>query len=160
MILKHTQAELKTKKAEDHDAERQAVPRSGSSFNRINVFTAKPTPAAQTQAPKAQIMVAAQQQLPLPSVFNPQAAPTNTRPGLPPSYVLLPSMTCPDTRPPSSQHPVPAPGFLPYQPFQAQPVPIGGPSAFLLCQLLTYLDLRYSLCGGPQEACPPCLAMV
>lgn len=28
-----------------------------NSFNRVNVSTAKPTPAAQTPAPKAQIMV-------------------------------------------------------------------------------------------------------
>ncbi|XP_044216357.1 protein transport protein Sec24-like At3g07100 [Thunnus albacares] len=56
---------------------------------------------------------------------------SNTRPGLPPSsHVLLPSVTRHATRPSYPQHPAPAPGFLPHQPFQPQPVPIGGPSAF------------------------------
>ncbi|KAM7370685.1 hypothetical protein PAMP_010212 [Pampus punctatissimus] len=114
-----------------------------NSFNRVAVSTAKPTPAAQAHAPKAQIMsqyqapsapsqVAAQQQPPLPSIFNPQAAPTNTGPGvLPPSaHVLPPSATRPAMRPSYPQHPAPAPGFLPHQPFQPQPVPVGRPSAF------------------------------
>uniref|UniRef100_A0A3B4V7W7 Protein transport protein Sec31A n=1 Tax=Seriola dumerili TaxID=41447 RepID=A0A3B4V7W7_SERDU len=112
-----------------------------NSFNRVNVSTAKPTPAAQTTAPKAQIMsqyqpsapsqVAAQAQPPMPSVFTPQAAPANTGPGLPPSsHVLPPSATRPAMRPSYPQHPAPAPGFLPHQPFQPQPMPMGGLSAF------------------------------
>ncbi|KAM9336115.1 protein transport protein Sec31A [Symphorus nematophorus] len=106
-----------------------------NSFNRVNVSTAKPAPAA--AAPKAQVMsqyqpsAPAQQQPPLPSVFTPQAAPTNTGPGLPPSsHVLPPSTTRPSMRPSYPQHPAPAPGFLPHQPFQPQPMPMGGPSAF------------------------------
>ncbi|XP_033467620.2 protein transport protein Sec31A isoform X1 [Epinephelus lanceolatus] len=110
-----------------------------NSFNRVSVSTAKPTPAAQAAAPKAQIMSqyqpsappqAAQPQPPVPSFFNPQA-PTNTGPGLPPSsHVLPPSTTRPTLRPSYPQHPAPAPGFLPHQPFQPQPMPIGGPSGF------------------------------
>ncbi|KAF3704316.1 Protein transport protein Sec31B SEC31-like protein 2 SEC31-related protein B SEC31B-1 [Channa argus] len=112
-----------------------------NSFNRVNVSTSKPTPAAQTNAPKSQIMsqyqpsapsqVPAQPQLPVPSLFNPQATPANTGPGLPlSSHALPPSATRPAMRPSYPQHPAPAPGFLPQQPFQPQPVPMGRPSAF------------------------------
>ncbi|XP_029977381.1 protein transport protein Sec31A-like isoform X3 [Sphaeramia orbicularis] len=128
-----------------------------NSYNRPNVSTAKPTPAAQTPAPKAQIMsqyqppapsqVAPQQQPQVPSLFTPQVVPANTGPGLPPSsHVLPPSAPRPTMRPSYPQHPAPAPGFiptvvaqyndtrkmlnsfLPHQPFQPQPMP--GPSAF------------------------------
>lgn len=48
----------------------------------------------------------------MPSVFTPQAPPTNTGPGLPPSsHVLPPSATRPAMRPSYPQHPAPAPGF-------------------------------------------------
>ncbi|XP_037610987.1 protein transport protein Sec31A isoform X2 [Sebastes umbrosus] len=111
-----------------------------NSFNRVDVSTAKPTPAAPTPATKAQIMSqyqpsaasqAAQQQPPISSFFTPQA-PTNSGPGLPPySHVLPPNATRPALRPPYPQHPAPAPGFLPHQPFQPQPpMSIGGPSGF------------------------------
>ncbi|KAE8284134.1 Protein transport protein Sec31A SEC31-like protein 1 SEC31-related protein A [Larimichthys crocea] len=110
-----------------------------NSFNRVNASATKPAAPAQTPAPKAQVMsqyqpsgpsqMAAQQQPPMPSVFTPQPAPTNTRPGLPPSsHAMPPSATRPSVRPSYPQHPAPAPGFLPHQPFQPQPV--GGPSAF------------------------------
>uniref|UniRef100_A0A8C4I8N4 Protein transport protein Sec31A n=1 Tax=Dicentrarchus labrax TaxID=13489 RepID=A0A8C4I8N4_DICLA len=73
-----------------------------------------------------------QPQPPMPSVFTPSAAPINTGPGLPPSsHVLPPSATRPAMRPSYPQHPAPfLSGFLPHQPFQPQPMPIGGPSAF------------------------------
>ncbi|XP_068438639.1 protein transport protein Sec31A isoform X2 [Clinocottus analis] len=110
-----------------------------NSLNRGQVPTAKPTPAAQTLTPKAQIMSqyqpsappqAAQQQPPMPSIFTPQAPP-NTGPGLPPfSHVQPPSGTRPALRPSYPQHPAPAPGFLPHQPFQPQRMAIGGPSGF------------------------------
>ncbi|AWP17855.1 Protein transport protein Sec31A [Scophthalmus maximus] len=111
------------------------------SFNRVNVSTAKTAPAAQAPAPKAQIMsqyqpsapsqVAAQSQPPMPSVFTRQAPPTNTGPGLPPSsHVLPPGAARPAMRPSYPQHPAPAPGFLPPQPFQPHPMSMGGPSAF------------------------------
>ncbi|XP_034414373.1 protein transport protein Sec31A isoform X2 [Cyclopterus lumpus] len=101
--------------------------------NRVNVPTAKPTPAAQIPTPKAQIMYqpsatsqASQQQPAMPSIFTPQAPP-----GLPPfSHVLPPSGTRPALRPSYPQHPAPAPGFLPHQPFQPQPMAVGGPSGF------------------------------
>uniref|UniRef100_A0A665X4Y5 Protein transport protein Sec31A n=1 Tax=Echeneis naucrates TaxID=173247 RepID=A0A665X4Y5_ECHNA len=112
-----------------------------NSFNRVNVSTAKPTPAPQIPAPKAQTMgqyqpspapqVAAPPQPPMPSVFTPQAAPANTGPGLPPSsHVLPPSASRPAMRPSYPQHPAPAPGFLPHQPFQPEPMPMGAPSTF------------------------------
>uniref|UniRef100_A0A7N6BRV6 Protein transport protein Sec31A n=2 Tax=Anabas testudineus TaxID=64144 RepID=A0A7N6BRV6_ANATE len=75
----------------------------------------------------------------MPSVFTPRAAPTNAGPGLPPSsHVLPPNVS---RRPSYPQHPAPAPGvtmmlrdmlvcFPPHQPFQPQPVHMGGPSAF------------------------------
>ncbi|XP_035517041.1 protein transport protein Sec31A isoform X1 [Morone saxatilis] len=117
-------------------AQGEAV-RQQTSNSRVSVSTAKPTPAAQTAAPKAQVMsqyqpsATGQQQPPMPSVFTPSAAPINTGPGLPPSSrVLPPSATRPAMRPSYPQHPAPAPGFLPHQPFQPQPMPIGGPSAF------------------------------
>uniref|UniRef100_A0A665X3M5 Protein transport protein Sec31A n=1 Tax=Echeneis naucrates TaxID=173247 RepID=A0A665X3M5_ECHNA len=137
-----------------------------NSFNRVNVSTAKPTPAPQIPAPK----VAAPPQPPMPSVFTPQAAPANTGPGLPPSsHVLPPSASRPAMRPSYPQHPAPAPGltvcfkkkkqkkkqkkktkhyfrlilvigmiltyvlplgFLPHQPFQPEPMPMGAPSTF------------------------------
>lgn len=54
----------------------------------------------------------AQQQPPLPSVFTPQAAPTNPGPGLPPSsHGLPPSTTRPALRPSYPQHPAVAPGL-------------------------------------------------
>eukprot|EP00064_Thunnus_orientalis_P002521 superscaffoldBa00000187_g2528 len=98
----------------------------------------KPTPAAQPNAPKAQIMGQRQPSAPsqvvappLPSMFNSQGVPANTGPGLPPSsHVLPPSVTRPAMRPSYPQHPAPAPGFLPHQPFQPQPLSVGGPSAF------------------------------
>uniref|UniRef100_A0A7N6BQK8 Protein transport protein Sec31A n=1 Tax=Anabas testudineus TaxID=64144 RepID=A0A7N6BQK8_ANATE len=94
-----------------------------NSFNRVNVSTAKPTPA-----PSAPSQVAAQPQPFMPSVFTPRAAPTNAGPGLPPSsHVLPPNVS---RRPSYPQHPAPAPGFPPHQPFQPQPVHMGGPSAF------------------------------
>ncbi|KAM3591788.1 uncharacterized protein V6R79_007404 [Siganus canaliculatus] len=105
-----------------------------NSFSRVS--TAKPAPVAQAPVPKAQVMnqyqpsTPAQQQPPMPSVFTPRAAPANTGPGLPPSHVLPPSATRPAMRPSYPQHPAPAPGFLPHQPFQPMPMPIGGPSAF------------------------------
>ncbi|XP_028285931.1 protein transport protein Sec31A isoform X1 [Parambassis ranga] len=112
-----------------------------NSFNRANVSTAKPAPAAQAPAPKAQIMsqyqtspgpqVTAHQQPPMPSLFTPQAVPTNPGPGLPPpSHVLPPSVTRPSIRPSYPQHPAAAPGFLPHQPFQPQSMSTGGPLAF------------------------------
>ncbi|XP_068160795.1 protein transport protein Sec31A isoform X2 [Antennarius striatus] len=88
---------------------------------------AKPAPAAETPAPKAQVMhqyqpssVAQQQQPPIPSVFTP----TNTGPSLPPSSHGLPPR--PAMRPSYPQHP--SPGFPPHQTFQ--PVPVGRPSSF------------------------------
>ncbi|XP_060883692.1 protein transport protein Sec31A isoform X1 [Labrus mixtus] len=111
-----------------------------NSLNRVGMSAAKPAPAAQTAAPKAQVMSqyqppapsqAAQPQPPMPSVFTPQAAPASTGPRLPPSsHVLPPSTNRPAMRPPYPQHPAPAPGFLPNQPFQPQQMPVGGPSAF------------------------------
>uniref|UniRef100_A0A3P8TTX4 Protein transport protein Sec31A n=1 Tax=Amphiprion percula TaxID=161767 RepID=A0A3P8TTX4_AMPPE len=112
-----------------------------NSFNRVNVSTAKLTPATPTSAPKAQItgqyqpsvpsQVAGQQQPPMPSLFTPQAVPANPGPGLPPSsHVLPPSATRPAMRPPYPQHPATAPGFLPHQPFQPQPMSTGGPLSF------------------------------
>uniref|UniRef100_A0A8D3EA57 Protein transport protein Sec31A n=1 Tax=Scophthalmus maximus TaxID=52904 RepID=A0A8D3EA57_SCOMX len=68
---------------------------------------------------------------PMPSVFTRQAPPTNTGPGLPPSsHVLPPGAARPAMRPSYPQHPAPAPGFLPPQPFQPHPMSMGGPSAF------------------------------
>ncbi|XP_041671387.1 protein transport protein Sec31A isoform X1 [Cheilinus undulatus] len=111
-----------------------------NSSNRASVSAAKPAPAAQAAAPKAQVMsqyqppataqVAAQPQPPMPSVFTPQAAPASSRTGLPPSHVMPPSSTLPTMRPPYPQHPAPAPGFLPHQPFQPPQMPVGGPSSF------------------------------
>ncbi|KAA8581451.1 hypothetical protein FQN60_003032 [Etheostoma spectabile] len=123
-----------------HAQEEAAVGQQPSnSFNRGNVSTAKPTPAAQAPAQKAQIVSpyqpsapfpGAQQQPPMPSFFTPQA-PANTGPGLPPpSHVPPPSATSPALRPPYPQHNAAAPGFLPHQPFQPQPMPIGGRSGF------------------------------
>ncbi|KAK9530266.1 hypothetical protein VZT92_011779 [Zoarces viviparus] len=109
-----------------------------NSLNRVDVATAKPTPAAHTPTPKAQNLShyqpsapsQAAQQPPMPSFFTPQA-PTNTGPGLPPfSHVLPPSATRPALRPPYPQHPASAPGFLPRQPFQPQPMAVGGTSGF------------------------------
>ncbi|XP_033962724.1 protein transport protein Sec31A isoform X1 [Pseudochaenichthys georgianus] len=113
-----------------------------NSFNRANVSTAKPTPAAQAPAPKAQMMSQyqpqappqappqQQQQPPMPSFYTPQTA-TNSGPDLPPfSHVPPPSSTRPASRPPYPQQPAPAPGFLPHQPFQPQRMPGGGPSGF------------------------------
>uniref|UniRef100_A0A7N6A7Z9 Protein transport protein Sec31A n=1 Tax=Anabas testudineus TaxID=64144 RepID=A0A7N6A7Z9_ANATE len=78
--------------------------------------------------PSAPSQVAAQPQPFMPSVFTPRAAPTNAGPGLPPSsHVLPPNVS---RRPSYPQHPAPAPGFPPHQPFQPQPVHMGGPSAF------------------------------
>ncbi|KAM4624415.1 protein transport protein Sec31A isoform 2-T2 [Polymixia lowei] len=112
-------------------------------YNKVNVSTAKPAPAPAAPAPaqKAQIMGqyqpalpaqgAAVGQPPMPSVFTPQAPPTNTGPGLPPtSHVLPPSAPRPSIQPSYSQHPAPGSGFPPHQPFQPQPMPMGGPSAF------------------------------
>ncbi|XP_069011475.1 protein transport protein Sec31A isoform X1 [Embiotoca jacksoni] len=112
-----------------------------NSFNRVSAATAKPASAAQTPAPKAQIMsqyqpsvpvqVAAQQQPPVPSIFTPQAPPNHHGPGLPPSsHVLPPSATRPAMRPPYPQHPAVAAGFLPHQPFQPRPMSTSGPIAF------------------------------
>lgn len=110
-----------------------------SSINRVGVSTVKPAPAAQTPAPKAQIMNQYQPsvpsqvsaQPPVPSLFTPQPPPASTGPGLPQStHVLPPSATRPAIRPSYPQHPAPAPGFLPHQPFQPQPLPMGGHSAF------------------------------
>ncbi|KAI9546789.1 hypothetical protein NQZ68_022734 [Dissostichus eleginoides] len=123
--------------AQEEGASGQQPP---NSFNRANVSTAKPTPAAQAPAPKAQIMsqyqppappqAPQQQQPPMPSFYTPQT-PTNSGPGLPPfSHVPLPSSTRPASRPPYPQQPAPAPGFLPHQPFQPQRMPGGGPSGF------------------------------
>ncbi|XP_039643401.1 protein transport protein Sec31A isoform X1 [Perca fluviatilis] len=123
-----------------HAQEEAAVGQQPSnSFSRVNASTAKPTSAAQAPAPIAQIVSqyqpsapyqAAQQQPPMPSFFTPQT-PTNTGPGLPPpSHVLPPSATSPALRPPYPQHNAPAQGFLPHQPFQPQPMPIGGRSGF------------------------------
>ncbi|KAF7658703.1 hypothetical protein LDENG_00008920 [Lucifuga dentata] len=111
-----------------------------NSHNNVNASTAKPTPAAQTPAQKAQIMgqyqpvpppqIAADAQPPIPSFFTPHPPPTNTRPGLPPSSQMLPpSAPRPATRPPYPQHPAP-PGFHPHQPIQPPPMPVGGPPAF------------------------------
>ncbi|KAM4524216.1 protein transport protein Sec31A isoform 1-T1 [Odontesthes bonariensis] len=108
-----------------------------NSFSRVGVPTAKPTPAAQTPAPKAQIMsqyqpsapsqMAPQQQTPIPSVFTPQASPPNPGHGLPPSsHVLPPSATRPAMRPSYPQHPSTTPGFNSHQPFQPQPLSTGG----------------------------------
>lgn len=96
----------------------------------------------------------------MPSVFTPQAPLPTTGPGLPPSaHVLPPSAARPAMRPSYTQLPAPAPGFtllkmyltvflffpgvdvlfndpysfpgfLPHQPFQPQPMPVGGPTAF------------------------------
>uniref|UniRef100_UPI003AAFE2EE protein transport protein Sec31A n=1 Tax=Centroberyx gerrardi TaxID=166262 RepID=UPI003AAFE2EE len=110
-------------------------------FNRVSVPTTKSTPAAQTPAQKAQIMgqyqpgppaqMAPAGQPPMPSVFTPHAAPTNAGPGLPPSsHVLPPSAPRPTIRPSYPQHPATGSGFPPHQPFQPQPMPMGGPSAF------------------------------
>ncbi|XP_034563318.1 protein transport protein Sec31A isoform X1 [Notolabrus celidotus] len=117
-----------------------------NSLNRGGVAAAKPAPAAQTPAaqtpaaPKAQVMgqyqppapsqVAPQPQPPMPSFFTPQAAPVNTGPGLPPSsHAMPPSTSRPSMRSPYPQHPATAPGFPPHQPFQPQPMPVGGPSS-------------------------------
>uniref|UniRef100_A0A8C4I802 Protein transport protein Sec31A n=1 Tax=Dicentrarchus labrax TaxID=13489 RepID=A0A8C4I802_DICLA len=98
-------------------AQGEAAARQQTSNSRVSVSTAKPTPVAQTPAPKAQSQyqpsAPGQPQPPMPSVFTPSAAPINTGPGLPPSSHVLPSYP---------QHPAP--------PFQPQPMPIGGPSAF------------------------------
>uniref|UniRef100_A0A8C4I724 Protein transport protein Sec31A n=1 Tax=Dicentrarchus labrax TaxID=13489 RepID=A0A8C4I724_DICLA len=117
-------------------AQGEAAARQQTSNSRVSVSTAKPTPVAQTPAPKAQSQyqpsAPGQPQPPMPSVFTPSAAPINTGPGLPPSsHVLPPSATRPAMRPSYPQHPAPfLSGFLPHQPFQPQPMPIGGPSAF------------------------------
>uniref|UniRef100_A0A8C4I7E4 Protein transport protein Sec31A n=1 Tax=Dicentrarchus labrax TaxID=13489 RepID=A0A8C4I7E4_DICLA len=124
-------------------AQGEAAARQQTSNSRVSVSTAKPTPVAQTPAPKAQSQyqpsAPGQPQPPMPSVFTPSAAPINTGPGLPPSsHVLPPSATRPAMRPSYPQHPAPDlfnglrpfSGFLPHQPFQPQPMPIGGPSAF------------------------------
>ncbi|XP_068610955.1 protein transport protein Sec31A [Brachionichthys hirsutus] len=78
-------------------------------------------PAAQTPAPKAQVVnqyqppAVAQQQPPMPSVFTP----TNTGPGLPPPAHGLPSSaTHPAMRPP---YPHPAPGLSPAGPSSFPP---------------------------------------
>uniref|UniRef100_A0A3Q3EYU2 Protein transport protein Sec31A n=1 Tax=Labrus bergylta TaxID=56723 RepID=A0A3Q3EYU2_9LABR len=66
-----------------------------------------------------------------PNSLNRVAAPASTGPRFPPSsHVLPPSTNRPAMRPPYPQHPAPAPGFLPNQPFQPQQMPVGGPSAF------------------------------
>uniref|UniRef100_A0A665X4W5 Protein transport protein Sec31A n=1 Tax=Echeneis naucrates TaxID=173247 RepID=A0A665X4W5_ECHNA len=93
-----------------------------NSFNRVNVSTAKPTPAPQIPPP-------------MPSVFTPQAAPANTGPGLPPSsHVLPPSASRPAMRlilviGMILTYVLPL-GFLPHQPFQPEPMPMGAPSTF------------------------------
>ncbi|TKS89736.1 Protein transport protein [Collichthys lucidus] len=79
-----------------------------NSFNRVNASATKPAAPAQTPAPKAQVMsqyqpsgpsqMAAQQQPPMPSIFTPQPAPTNTRPGLPPSSHAVPPSAYPSFR--------------------------------------------------------------
>uniref|UniRef100_A0A8C9XQ02 Protein transport protein Sec31A n=1 Tax=Sander lucioperca TaxID=283035 RepID=A0A8C9XQ02_SANLU len=120
-----------------HAQEEAAVGQQPSnSFNRVNVSTAKPTPAAQAPQSKALKHTctiyqpsapyqAAQQQPPMPSFFTPQAL-TNTGPGLPPSsHVLPPSATSPALRPPYPQHNPPAPG-LTSQPGAPVPMYPGG----------------------------------
>uniref|UniRef100_A0A8C4I5R6 Protein transport protein Sec31A n=1 Tax=Dicentrarchus labrax TaxID=13489 RepID=A0A8C4I5R6_DICLA len=123
-------------------AQGEAAARQQTSNSRVSVSTAKlsflchygclnfffKTYQYQPSAP-------GQPQPPMPSVFTPSAAPINTGPGLPPSsHVLPPSATRPAMRPSYPQHPAPAPGLmfscLSLFPFQPQPMPIGGPSAF------------------------------
>ncbi|XP_029953240.1 protein transport protein Sec31A isoform X2 [Salarias fasciatus] len=115
-----------------------------NSFNSGAGSAAKPAAAAaaaQIPAPKAQMMnqyqppapsqMAPQQQPPMPSIFTPQTPPAAPGPGLPPpSHALPPSATRPALRPSYPQHPAPAPGFLPHQPFQPQPMSAGGPLAY------------------------------
>uniref|UniRef100_A0A1A7YXW6 Protein transport protein Sec31A n=1 Tax=Iconisemion striatum TaxID=60296 RepID=A0A1A7YXW6_9TELE len=109
-----------------------------NSFNRVAAPTAKPTPAAQTAAPNAQIRnqyqpsspapVASPQQPRLPSAFIPQPSLPNPGPGLPPSsHVMPPSATRPAVRPTYPQHPSVASGFPSHQPFHPQPVSSAGP---------------------------------
>lgn len=114
-----------------------AGPQPPNSFNRALASTAKPAAAAHAPAPKAQVMsqyqpaAPPQQQPPLPSVYTPQAPPASTGPGLPPSSRgMPPSATRPVMRPPYPQHAAPAPGFVPHQPFQPQPMSVGGPASF------------------------------
>ncbi|XP_013862446.1 protein transport protein Sec31A isoform X2 [Austrofundulus limnaeus] len=108
-----------------------------NSFNKAGVPTAKPTPAAQTPQPSVQnrsqfqpsapTPMAPQQQPRMPSVFTPQAPPSNQGPGLPPSsQVMPPTSTRPAVRPSYPQHPAVAPGFSPHQPFQPQPASTAG----------------------------------
>ncbi|XP_062269970.1 protein transport protein Sec31A isoform X1 [Platichthys flesus] len=122
--------------AQEEAAVRQQPP---NSFNRVDVSTAKPAPAAQPPAPKTQIMGQYQPsapsqvapQNPMASFFTPNAAPISTGPGLPPSsHIQPPGAARPARRPSYPQHPPPAPGFLPHQPFQPQPMSMGGPSSF------------------------------
>ncbi|XP_056153738.1 protein transport protein Sec31A isoform X2 [Lampris incognitus] len=110
-------------------------------YNRVSVSTAKPAPVAQAPTQNAQIMgqyqpspstqIAPGGQPPMPSLFTPQAAPTSTGPSLPPTSHVPPS-SAPrlSIRPSYPQHPAPASGFPSHQPFQPQPMPMGGPPVF------------------------------
>ncbi|KAG9345956.1 hypothetical protein JZ751_007771 [Albula glossodonta] len=63
----------------------------------------------------------------IPTVFTPQAPPTDTMP--PPSYSGIPP-TSHVPRPAYPHHPATAPGFPPHQPFNPASVPLGGPGGF------------------------------
>uniref|UniRef100_A0A3Q4BG18 Protein transport protein Sec31A n=1 Tax=Mola mola TaxID=94237 RepID=A0A3Q4BG18_MOLML len=90
-------------------------------YSTVGVSTAKPTPAAQTPAPKYQPSAPAQQQPPMPSVFTPQVPLANTGPGLPPSFQVPPTAARPAMRPSYPQQPAPAAGLT--LTFDVQPAP-------------------------------------
>uniref|UniRef100_A0A8C9XQ79 Protein transport protein Sec31A n=1 Tax=Sander lucioperca TaxID=283035 RepID=A0A8C9XQ79_SANLU len=93
-----------------HAQEEAAVGQQPSnSFNRVNVSTAKPTPAAQAPAPKAQIVpqpmsIAA-------NLSGPALPPPSSTPGVPPTS-FMPSTSFPSgPMPPSSQPGAPVPMY-------------------------------------------------